>query len=1074
MILLRTPLTAAFLAVVILVGIWGATTAKLQTELLPTLPPSLPSVRGIIEFTGLAVGEDDVFAVANPSLPATERAQLLETARAALASAQGVRKVVAPQETFMQNLGAFAAWVLINAPPEVFSPVAEAVSSGQARERLASIPSRLSGAVDPAEILQMQFDPLGLLPETDGAEATSGMPESAGFLRISPNYPLATTSQAGAFVGGLQSSLDAALEPSDRGKVLLTGAPVFHAEISRRMRGDMLLMVATAMILLAGTFYAFYRTLRPLGWIMFFQVLAMLSGIAVARVLYGGLNVISIGFASILLGVSMDYSILVYHHFAAPHREDRGVWRTLRRSIWFSAIVTAFSFLLLAFSSFPALRQLAVLVGVGLLTSALFATWLLRDVLRANPPSAPPVIFRASGRAARWIMRHRGGLVVFALVALLAGVAARPWARHDRLYNPDLSALRPVGSDAFTGQQWLSTVDPSEGDAVYLLRGPSFNALREAATALAQRVNPAAANPAWRVPSETNATQNIALWPPESVRALQDAFTAANLGGEWSGPTLQLAATLDALKRGEKDPFAAIADVTSTMAGRDARGAFAVVRVSGAAQQPVPADGLETGVRNVEVLPVSWVSLTSEVTSIAQQDFGRLGLAILGGIVALCFLVHRSARLVALNLLALALSLSLFIGLLRVTGARLTPISLISMPLLFGLVVDYSLHILLALEHQHGDLRATYNHLAAPVLLTGLSACIGFGAPMLTGQPALQNFGLVMDLGVIAAVFACLILLPPLYLLGRTADYRERAFYRRLYQRGSFEWILFCWRVFGAPGAWVVSRTLGLFYALTHPATLKAVRHNMALLDPQTATFRAACQLFINQAECFSLYGRLARLKKPSDVTALIGQRRGLDLLDRARSEGRGCILVSGHFGFFEIGGLMMAQMGFPVVALTLPEPTEELTGWRAAFRARWGVETLVVGNSSFSAVEIVRRLNEGAFVASLADRPHDENAVVVPLPHGEMLFSTGPVLLALLGKCPIIPVAASRQPDGKFRMEALAWIEPRWLESGKHATLEHFTREIAAALVPAFAAAPSHWFHYARLDEESTAPERT
>ncbi|MGH8574865.1 MAG: hypothetical protein ACREX8_20210, partial [Gammaproteobacteria bacterium] len=49
-----------------------------------------------------------------------------------------------------------------------------------------------------------------------------------------------------------------------------------------------------------------------------------------------------------------------------------------------------------------------------------------------------------------------------------------------------------------------------------------------------------------------------------------------------------------------------------------------------------------------------------------------------------------------------------------------------------------------------------------PILLTGLASCIGFGAPMLTSQPALQNFGLAMDLGIIAAVTACLFLLPVL------------------------------------------------------------------------------------------------------------------------------------------------------------------------------------------------------------------------------------------------------------------------------------------------------------------------
>ncbi len=88
------------------------------------------------------------------------------------------------------------------------------------------------------------------------------------------------------------------------------------------------------------------------------------------------------------------------------------------------------------------------------------------------------------------------------------------------------------------------------------------------------------------------------------------------------------------------------------------------------------------------------------------------------------------------------------------------------MPLLLGLCIDYSLHVLMALQ-QSRDYAHLYAHIGVPILLTGLASCIGFGVPMLTSQPALQNFGLVMDLGIIAAVSACLFLLPVLARLPR-------------------------------------------------------------------------------------------------------------------------------------------------------------------------------------------------------------------------------------------------------------------------------------------------------------------
>ena len=298
-------------------------------------------------------------------------------------------------------------------------------------------------------------------------------------------------------------------------------------------------------------------------------------------------------------------------------------------------------------------------------------------------------------------------------------------------------------------------------------------------------------------------------------------------------------------------------------------------------------------------------------------------------------------------------------------------------------------------------------------------------------------------------------------------DYRKRGFYRKFYTPNAFNLILFGWRILGETGSWVITRIIGLGYALTHPATVQVVRSNMALLNPQRASYASACRLFVNQAECFSTYGRLA-LGRPEEVMALIGHREGFSHLKAAHDAGKGCFLVTGHLGFFELGGLVMTQLGFSMTALTLPEPSPALTQWRSDFRERWGVKTIVVRDDSFSVLDIVRSLREGSFIASLADRPYDDNPIPVDCPHGQILFSKGPVLLSLLAGCPVIPVGIIKRADGKYDIEAGTIIEPRWLPEGREATLAHYTRQIAAVLVPMFARTPEQWYHYSPLRHES------
>ena len=159
-----------------------------------------------------------------------------------------------------------------------------------------------------------------------------------------------------------------------------------------------------------------------------------------------------------------------------------------------------------------------------------------------------------------------------------------------------------------------------------------------------------------------------------------------------------------------------------------------------------------------------------------------------------------------------------------------------------------------------------------------------------------------------------------------------------------------------------------------------------------------------------------------------------------------------------------MSEMGFPITAITLPEPTPKLTQWRAAFRKRWNIDTVVIGGDAFSVLDVTRAIQNGRFVAILADRPYDENSIPVAMPQGTIPFSTGPALIALLAQCPIIPVGILKQRDGRFRVVATNFITPQWLPEGRAATLEHYTREIAQSLMPLFQEDPEQWFHFAPL----------
>jgi KDO2-lipid IV(A) lauroyltransferase len=263
----------------------------------------------------------------------------------------------------------------------------------------------------------------------------------------------------------------------------------------------------------------------------------------------------------------------------------------------------------------------------------------------------------------------------------------------------------------------------------------------------------------------------------------------------------------------------------------------------------------------------------------------------------------------------------------------------------------------------------------------------------------------------------------------------------------------------------------GRLFAWTHPRNVAVVRKNLGLLacakEPDPIAVYAEFGLVL--ADYFHVGARSV-----DAAIGLVDERLGFEHLEAARLAGRGALLLTPHLSFFELGGAVMPKFGCPMVALTSPEPSVELTQWRAAYRARWGVETVEVGTDEFQFVEIVKHLNAGKFVAALFDRPHASQSFAARLPGGLLPCSSGILMLALLGQCPIIPVTVVAKPNRRYRLEALPPIVIE--RAGKSAEmLQHYTQVLVDALLPTITAHPEQWFQFAPLDlpAELTAPEK-
>ncbi|MEO5821132.1 MAG: lysophospholipid acyltransferase family protein [Vicinamibacteraceae bacterium] len=136
-----------------------------------------------------------------------------------------------------------------------------------------------------------------------------------------------------------------------------------------------------------------------------------------------------------------------------------------------------------------------------------------------------------------------------------------------------------------------------------------------------------------------------------------------------------------------------------------------------------------------------------------------------------------------------------------------------------------------------------------------------------------------------------------------------------------------------------------------------------------------------------------------------------------ALAGGKGVILVTGHFGNWEIGGALMRALDLPMTIVAMREASEEINRLRVEFRQRFGADTIEVRQSMDTALQIRRRLSENRIVAMLMDRHVDRDRVPVTFFGRRAYFLRTPALLAYMTGAPLLPCSVVRLPSGRFRV---------------------------------------------------------
>lgn len=215
---------------------------------------------------------------------------------------------------------------------------------------------------------------------------------------------------------------------------------------------------------------------------------------------------------------------------------------------------------------------------------------------------------------------------------------------------------------------------------------------------------------------------------------------------------------------------------------------------------------------------------------------------------------------------------------------------------------------------------------------------------------------------------------------------------------------------------WLGRKFGGLYYRLS-PFRRRVAETNLQLAGLSPSLARSA---FENVGLVIAEFARFRRLDKSFFET----QFDGADLvhLREALKAGKGAVLVTGHFGNWELVGAFIRQSGYPLDVVVKEQRNPLVDRWIDENRMRQGVGIIKTGVAIRS---VIRSLSEGRLVAFVSDQYVGEDGIVVNFMGQPTTVSKGPAAFAVRLGVPIATGFLVRTGPWKFKVVVFPALWP-------------------------------------------------
>jgi hopanoid biosynthesis associated RND transporter like protein HpnN len=626
-----------------------------------------------------------------------------------------------------------------------------------------------------------------------------------------------------------QAASDLNFAGAYQARVRLTGpVPIANEEYATVQDGAIRNGIGTVVVVLFILWMALHSS--KIIFAVFVNLFIGLSiTTAVGLMMVGSLNLLSIAFAVLFVGLGVDFGI----QFSVRYRSERfkndnlteALAQAARRSavpLSLAAMATAAGFLCFLPTDYKGISELGKIAGAGMLVAFISSITVLPALLRLlNPPGeSEPVGYAFLAPVDHFLEKYRVAIIVGTLLVAVAGLPLLYFMKFDfnpiNLRNPNAESIATfldLRKDPNTGANAINVMTNSEADAKQIeakleklpevLRVMSLDSfvpqdqpaklrlIAQAAKVLNPVLNPDSVDPA---PTDQENVEAL----KGSVESLRKAAADAKGQGPGAVASRRLADALSKLAESdqatrEKAQNVFVTPLKITLDQLKNTMQAQQVTLKNLPSELINAWKAKDGLMRVEALPkgdpndndtlrkFASAVLAAEPTAIGGpvsilksgdtvvKAFIHAGIWALVVISLLLWAALQRVTDVLLTLVPLLVAGAVTMEICVLIGLPLNFANIVALPLLLGIGVAFKIYYVTAWRSGRTNLLQT--SLTRAIFFSAMTTATAFGSLWLSSHPGTASMGKLLALSLVTTLAAVLLFQPAL--MGKPRDIGE-------------------------------------------------------------------------------------------------------------------------------------------------------------------------------------------------------------------------------------------------------------------------------------------------------------